>query len=91
LGMFGVKEFTAIINPPQCAIMAVGCGSILINADTGKPYTAMRATLSFDRRFIDEKTATDFMTTFQRVVEQPQYMNLGLIPTARRSAGSVEL
>merc|ERR1719273_844566 len=90
LGMFGIQEFTAIINPPQCAIMAVGSGNIEINPDSGKPYQAMRATLSFDRRFIDENTANIFMSTFQKVVEQPQYMNLGLIPTVRR-ANAMEL
>ena len=90
LGMFGIKEFTAIINPPQCAIMAVGSGNIEIDPDSGKPYQAMRATLSFDRRFIDENTANIFMSTFQKVVEQPQYMNLGLIPTVRR-ANAMEL
>ena len=37
--MFGIKEFTAIINPPQCAIMAVGSGSIEIDPETGKPFT----------------------------------------------------
>lgn len=84
LGMYGIKEFTAIINPPQGAIMAVGSGTVEIDADSGKPYQAMRATLSFDRRFIDENTANIFMATFQRIVEQPQYMNIGLIPTARR-------
>merc|ERR550532_3154286 len=85
LGMFGIKEFTAIINPPQCAIMAVGSGNIEIDPDSGKPYQAMRATLSFDRRFIDEFTANEFMSTFQRVVEQPQYMNLGLVAQMRRA------
>jgi len=84
LGMFGIKEFTAIINPPQCAIMAVGTGSIEIDPETGKPYTAMRATLSFDRRFIDEALANEFMSTFQRIIEQPQYMNLGLVVPMRR-------
>ena len=82
--MFGIKEFTAIINPPQCAIMAVGTGSIEIDPETGKPYTAMRATLSFDRRFIDEALANEFMSTFQRIIEQPQYMNLGLVAPMRR-------
>ena len=88
--MFGIKEFTAIINPPQCAIMAVGSGSLEVNPDTGKGFTAMRSTLSFDRRFIDEKVANDFMATFQRIVECPQYMNLGLVPPMRR-ATAVEI
>ena len=84
LGMFGIKEFTAIINPPQCAIMAVGSGSLEVHPDTGKGYTAMRSTLSFDQRFINAAAANDFMSTFQRVVENPQYMNLGLVPPMRR-------
>ena len=65
--------------------MAVGSSSIEIDPETGKPFTAMRATLSFDRRFIDEYTANEFMSTFQRVVEQPQYMNLGLVAQMRRA------
>ena len=39
--MFGIKEFTAIINPPQCAIMAVGSGSVEIDPDTGKASMSM--------------------------------------------------
>lgn len=69
--------------------MAVGSGSVEIDPDTGKPYTAMRATLSFDRRFIDEALANEFMSTFQRIVQQPQYMNLGLVPPMRRQASSL--
>lgn len=85
LGMFGVKEFTAIINPPQCAILAVGGGQADIDGETGKPYTAMRATLSFDRRFVDEALASDFMSVLQKVLEDPQYMNIGLPPVLRAS------
>ena len=84
--MFGIQEFTAIINPPQCAIMAVGSGCTELNPDTGKPYTAMRSTLSFDRRFIDESLANQFMSTFQMLVEKPQFMNLGLAHEMRRRA-----
>ena len=65
--------------------MAVGSGDIEIDPETGKPITTMRATLSFDRRFIDECVANEFMSTFQRVVEQPQYMNLGLVAKMRRA------
>merc|ERR1712029_1292976 len=39
LGMFGITEFTAIINPPQGAILAVGSGSLEVHPDTGKGYT----------------------------------------------------
>ena len=50
LGMFGITEFTAIINSPQAAILAVGGGRMVINPDTMKPETVMTSTLSFDRR-----------------------------------------
>ena len=50
LGMFGITEFTAIINSPQAAILAVGGGRMIINPDTMKPETVMTSTLSFDRR-----------------------------------------
>merc|ERR1711876_139693 len=74
LGMFGISEFTAIINPPQGAILAVGRGAQEIDPVTMKPTTFMKATLSFDRRFIDEHLAAEFMSTFRRVIENPQYM-----------------
>jgi hypothetical protein len=50
LGMFGIAEFTAIINAPQAAILAVGGGRQVINPDTMRPETVMTSTLSFDRR-----------------------------------------
>eukprot|EP00095_Tigriopus_kingsejongensis_P012409 maker-scaffold755_size101758-snap-gene-0.25 protein:Tk12409 transcript:maker-scaffold755_size101758-snap-gene-0.25-mRNA-1 annotation:"pyruvate dehydrogenase protein x mitochondrial-like" len=84
LGMFGITEFTAIINPPQVGILAVGSGLPEIDASTGQTCTMMRSTLSFDRRFIDEALAADFMSTFQTVLERPEFMNLGLLPVARR-------
>lgn len=83
LGMFGITEFTAIINPPQVGILAVGGGSLEINPETGKSCTIMRSTLSFDRRFVDEALAADFMSTFQKVLERPEFMNLGLVPIVR--------
>ena len=83
--MFGIKEFTAIINPPQCAILAIGCGRSEVDGETGLPFTAMRATLSFDRRFIDEALAADFMSTLQKILNQPEYMNVGLPPIVRRA------
>jgi pyruvate dehydrogenase E2 component (dihydrolipoamide acetyltransferase) len=48
--MFGIAEFTAIINAPQAAILAVGGGRQIINPDTMRPETVMTSTLSFDRR-----------------------------------------
>ncbi len=49
--MFGIDEFTAIINPPQVGILAVGAGSMEVCPETGKPATIMKSTLSFDRRY----------------------------------------
>jgi len=86
LGMFGISEFTAIINPPQGAILAVGMGAQEINPVTLKPSTSMKATLAFDRRFIDEHLAAEFMATFRKVMENPQYMNIGPVPLVRASA-----
>jgi len=88
LGMFGITEFTAIINPPQGAILAVGKGSLEMDPATMKPTTLMRATLSFDRRFIDEHLAAEFMATFRRVLENPQYMNIGPVPVVRARASA---
>merc|ERR1719370_926130 len=59
LGMFGIAEFTAIINAPQLAILAVGGGRTIIDPDTMKPTTVMTSTLSFDRRYIDEALAAE--------------------------------
>jgi pyruvate dehydrogenase complex dihydrolipoamide acetyltransferase long form len=85
LGMFGISEFTAIINPPQVGILAVGSGLPQINPETGHTINVMKSTLSFDRRFIDEAMAADFMSTFQTIMERPEFLNLGLEPIVRRN------
>ena len=73
LGMFGVEEFTAIINPPEGAILAVG-------ATTREPVAAgdeivlryrLRYTLSADHRIIDGALAAQFLQTLTRLVESP--------------------
>merc|ERR1711994_1011207 len=74
LGMFGISEFTAIINSPQAAILAVGGGTPTLDTATGKPFTAMTSTLSFDRRFIDEALACDFMTVLKTILERPELL-----------------
>ncbi|KAK2581107.1 hypothetical protein KPH14_007927 [Odynerus spinipes] len=60
LGMFGIKEFSAIINPPQTAILAVGTGREELS-DSLTTFTKMRVTLSYDRRAIAEDEAADFL------------------------------
>jgi len=93
LGMFGINEFTAIINPPQCAILAVGKGTseLVPNMNGKATQTIMKSTLSFDRRFIDEQMASDFMSTLQRVIEHPEYMNIGPVPLIRQSRIAAQL
>jgi len=83
LGMFGIAEFTAIINAPQVAILAVGGGRSVIHPDTMQATTVMTATLSFDRRYIDEAAAADFMAVFQRIMERPELLGTGYLPSVK--------
>jgi pyruvate/2-oxoglutarate dehydrogenase complex dihydrolipoamide acyltransferase (E2) component len=83
LGMFGIAEFTAIINAPQLAILAVGGGRTIIDPDTMKPTTVMTATLSFDRRYIDEAQAADFMSVYQTIMERPELLGVGYLSSIR--------
>ncbi|XP_050410574.1 dihydrolipoyllysine-residue acetyltransferase component of pyruvate dehydrogenase complex [Patella vulgata] len=73
LGMFGIKEFTAVINPPQTAIMAVGTSRILIGSD-GSPTPIMTVTLSYDSRVVDEIDASEFLEMFTSIIESPEMM-----------------
>ena len=77
LGMFGIKQFDAVINPPQGMIMAVGAGErrpAVIDGTLGVA-TMMCATGSFDHRSIDGADAAQLMQAFRDLVESP----LGLI------------
>ena len=76
LGMFGIDEFTAVINPPEGAILAVG-------AMTPKPVVRdnevvvrqiMRVTMSCDHRVIDGATGAKFLQTFRKILENPLYL-----------------
>lgn len=60
LGMFGVKEFSAIINPPQVAILAVGRANEQFTEEKGV-RSVLHATLSYDSRAIDEESAASFL------------------------------
>ena len=73
MGMFGIKHFTAVINPPQAMIMAVGSGDkrpYVIN-DALATATVMTATGSFDHRAIDGAVGAQLMAAFKRLVENP--------------------
>lgn len=83
LGMFGIDEFSAVINPPQACIMAVGRGAKKIKvaypkdpSEKPKPRvaTVLTATLSADRRVIDEAIAAQFLQAFRSYLSNPQLL-----------------
>jgi pyruvate dehydrogenase E2 component (dihydrolipoamide acetyltransferase) len=78
LGMFGIREFTAVINPPHAAILAVGAGEERVVVKDGKIETAniMTVTLSCDHRVIDGATGARFLQAFKLFVEDPAAMLL---------------
>ncbi len=73
LGMYGVDEFTAIINPPEAAILAVGAIKDVAVVDAGRvvPGKVMRMTLSVDHRVFYGATAAQFMAEVKRLIENP--------------------
>uniref|UniRef100_A0A1E1XCA6 Dihydrolipoamide acetyltransferase component of pyruvate dehydrogenase complex n=1 Tax=Amblyomma aureolatum TaxID=187763 RepID=A0A1E1XCA6_9ACAR len=73
LGMFGISSFSAVINPPQASILAIG-GSSLVPGSDGTPLHAMAATLSYDARIVTEETAAEFVKAFKDYMEQPLNM-----------------
>ena len=77
MGMFGIKQFEAVINPPQGMIMAIGAGEKrpYVVDDALAIATVMSATGSFDHRAIDGADGAQLMKTFKELVENP----LGLI------------
>ncbi len=78
LGMFGIKEFTAVINPPHAAILAVGAGEERAIVKDGKIETAtmMTVTMSCDHRVIDGATGARFLQVFKTFIEDPAAMLL---------------
>jgi pyruvate dehydrogenase E2 component (dihydrolipoamide acetyltransferase) len=77
LGMFGIEEFTAIINPPEAAILAVGAvGPKVVVDDEGNMAIRqrMRVTLSCDHRVIDGATGAQFLQTLKQYLEEPMMM-----------------
>jgi pyruvate dehydrogenase E2 component (dihydrolipoamide acetyltransferase) len=73
LGMFGIDEFTAIINPPEAAILAVGAATAkpVVRDDEVIVRQLMRVTMSCDHRVIDGATGAKFLQTFKRLLENP--------------------
>ena len=73
MGMFGIKQFEAVINPPQGMILAIGAGEKrpYVIDDTLGIATVMSATGSFDHRAIDGADGAELMKTFKELVERP--------------------
>jgi pyruvate dehydrogenase E2 component (dihydrolipoamide acetyltransferase) len=76
LGMFGIQEFTAIINPPEAAILAVGTVEDKAVVEEGEIVVRprMRLTMSCDHRVIDGATGAKFLQTLKDNLEEPTMM-----------------
>lgn len=76
LGMFGIKEFTAIINPPEAGILAIGGAAPTAVVRDGQIVirNIMNVTMSCDHRVIDGATGAKFLQTFKQMLEQPAMM-----------------
>ena len=77
LGMFGVSQFDAIINPPQAAILAIGASERKLLPDGNenvRQATILTLTLSSDHRVIDGATAAKFLQTLKKFIDQPATM-----------------
>jgi len=78
LGMYGIKSFTSIINPPQSCIIAVGAGeerAIVVNGKI-EVATVMTVTMSADHRVVDGGTGAKFLATLKQFIEEPASMLL---------------
>ncbi len=76
LGMFGIDEFTAIINPPEAAILAVGAMSPkpVVRDNELVIRQMMRVTMSCDHRVVDGATGAKFLQTFKKILENPLFL-----------------
>jgi pyruvate dehydrogenase E2 component (dihydrolipoamide acetyltransferase) len=76
LGMFGIKEFTAIINPPESGILAIGGANPMPVVRDGQVIikSIMNVTMSCDHRVVDGATGAKFLQTFKQMLEHPAMM-----------------
>ena len=76
LGMYGIKDFTAVINPPQSSILAVGTGEDRAVVRNGQivAATMMSVTLSCDHRAIDGALGAELLVAFKKLIENPVMM-----------------
>ena len=73
LGMYGIKDFQAVINPPQACILAVGAGEkrSVVKGEDLKIASVMSVTLSVDHRVVDGALGAQFLQEFKKLVEDP--------------------
>ena len=76
LGMFGIKDFAAVINPPHATILAVGVGEKRVVVKDGAPAVAtiMSVTLSTDHRAVDGALGAQLLSAFKALIEAPMGM-----------------
>ena len=76
LGMFGIKDFTGVINPPHATILAVGAGEQRAVVRGGKieAATVMSVTLSCDHRAVDGALGAELLGAFKLLIENPVMM-----------------
>ena len=76
LGMFGIKDFAAVINPPHATILAVGAGEQRVVVKDGAPTVAtmMSVTLSTDHRAVDGALGAQLLDAFRQLIEAPMAM-----------------
>ena len=76
LGMFGIKNFSAVINPPHATILAVGAGEKrpVVVGSTVEVRTQMSVTLSTDHRAVDGALGAELLGAFKTFIEEPALM-----------------
>ena len=76
LGMYGVREFAAVINPPHASILAVGAGEkrVVVKGDAPAVVQAMTVTLSVDHRVVDGALGAEVLKAFKELIENPMSM-----------------
>lgn len=74
LGMFGINNFSAVINPPQIAIMAIGKSQSKFNEDM-KVVSEVHYTISYDERCVSLDRAMKFTNTFSYFISNPELLN----------------
>ena len=68
--MFGISEFSAVINPPQIAILAIGSPKPIVR-DFDRIDKMLTCTLSYDARVLDEELVAQFLEAYKELIEDP--------------------